>query len=207
LPTADPRNQRDQPRSVAFWVTLARGLFAVFLGLALILNPDKTRTMLVNFMGMFWLASGIMSLRWGVRGERVQRWPLLAGAIGILAGLIALTRNVTREVLGEVLVIIMLAGVMILTGLIHAVGGFRTGADAVRQWSWSSFLLGVFEVVLGILLLVTPSEHGSLIYWAASIWAFIGAFILLAEALRIRAKRRRQKGNVKTGSVTGLDGS
>jgi uncharacterized membrane protein HdeD (DUF308 family) len=32
-------------------------------GLALILNPDKTRPMLVNFSGMFWLMGGIMTLR------------------------------------------------------------------------------------------------------------------------------------------------
>ncbi len=184
-----------------------RGLFAVVLGLALIFNPDKTRAMLVNFMGMFWLASGIMSLRWGVRGERVRRWPLLAGAIGILAGVVTLTREVTRGFLGEVLVITMLGGVMILTGIIHAVGGFRTGEEAVRQWSGSSFLLGVFEIVLGILLLITPLEQGSLIYWTASTWSFIGAFILLGDALRIRATARRQAQNVNTGPVARLDRS
>jgi uncharacterized membrane protein HdeD (DUF308 family) len=45
--------------NTAFGVTLARSLLAVALGLALVLKPEKTRPMLVNFMGMFWLMAGI----------------------------------------------------------------------------------------------------------------------------------------------------
>ncbi len=57
---------------MAFWITLARSVLATALGLALILQPEKTRPMLVNFMGMFWLMAGIMSLCWGAYGAR--RW-------------------------------------------------------------------------------------------------------------------------------------
>ena len=55
-------------RRAAFWITLARSVLAVALGLALILQPDKARPILVNFMGVFWLAAGIMNLRWGAVG-------------------------------------------------------------------------------------------------------------------------------------------
>ena len=50
-------------KNVAFGITLFRGLMAITLGLVLLFQPDKTRPMLGNFMGMFWLASGIISLR------------------------------------------------------------------------------------------------------------------------------------------------
>ena len=49
--------------NLAFMITLIRGMLAVTLGLVLFFKPDKTRLMLANFMGMFWLASGIISLR------------------------------------------------------------------------------------------------------------------------------------------------
>jgi uncharacterized membrane protein HdeD (DUF308 family) len=62
---------------MAFWITLVRGLLAIALGVSLILWPDKARPMLVNFMGMFWLVSGIVSLRWGVHGERARGLSLL----------------------------------------------------------------------------------------------------------------------------------
>jgi uncharacterized membrane protein HdeD (DUF308 family) len=76
----------------AFWITLARSGLAVSLGLALILQPEKTRPMLVNFMGMFWLMAGLVSLRWSTNGERAQRISVVAGIVGIAAGALVLTR-------------------------------------------------------------------------------------------------------------------
>jgi uncharacterized membrane protein HdeD (DUF308 family) len=84
--------------------------------------------------------------------------------------------------------------VIILTGLLHIIGGFWTGQDAARQRSWTSFLLGLFEVALGILLLITraaaPTDFGRPVYLAFTIWALIGGLILIGEALRVRVRVR-----------------
>jgi uncharacterized membrane protein HdeD (DUF308 family) len=178
---------------VAFWVTILRGILATLLGIALIFQPDKTRPMLVNFMGMFWLASGIMSLRWGASGQRARRRSLAAGVIGIIGGLIVLTRELARDFLDDRVVVYILGAVIVLTGLIHVFGGFRVGEETERQRSWTSLLLGIFEIVLGALLLTSPTEPGPGIFIAASIWAFIGGFMLFGDALRQRAKRHRQE--------------
>jgi uncharacterized membrane protein HdeD (DUF308 family) len=180
---------RDRRRSVGFWVTLFRGILAATLGVALIVQPERARPILVNFMGMFWLASGIMSLRWGGFGLRAKRLSTAAGVIGILAGVMVLSRSLTRGLLGETLAISILGGVMVLTGIIHAFGGFRTHDDG-RRWSWTSLILGIFEIVLGVLLLTSPLNLGPFAYLAAAVWAFVGAFMLLGDALRQRARRR-----------------
>jgi uncharacterized membrane protein HdeD (DUF308 family) len=190
--TSVPKQARS--RRIAFWVTLVRGVLAAFLGLALILQPDKTRPILVNFMGMFWLISGIMSLRWGASGRRARRRSIVAGTIGIIGGLFVLTREIARGLIAENVVIYILGTTIILTGLIHAFGGFRVGEDAMRQWSWTSFLLGIFEIIMGTLLLISPSDPRPGIFIAASIWAFIGAVMLLGDALRQRAQHRRHEG-------------
>ena len=65
-----PVEAKHPERRAAFWITLARSVLATAVGLALILQPDKARPMLVNFMGVFWLAAGMVSLRWGTNGER-----------------------------------------------------------------------------------------------------------------------------------------
>lgn len=188
--TSIPKHVR--PRRVAFWVTLFRGVLAALLGLALIIQPDKTRPVLVNFMGMFWLVSGIMSLRWGASGQRARRLSLAAGFIGILGGLLVLTRDLAQGLLEDRTVFYILGSIIILTGFIHAAGGFRVGHDAVRPWSWTSFLLGIFEIILGVLLIIYPSDPRPGVFIAASIWAFIGAFMLFGDALRQRAQHRRQ---------------
>ena len=95
-------------KRAAFWITLARSVLATALGLALILQPEKTRPMLVNFMGMFWLVAGIMSLRWGASGERARRASVVAGIVGIIAGALVLARFVIANVLGEPVVAVIL---------------------------------------------------------------------------------------------------
>jgi uncharacterized membrane protein HdeD (DUF308 family) len=83
-----------------------------------------------------------------------------------------------------------------LTGLLHIFGGFRTGPVEThllshnRKWSWTAFLLGLFEMVLGLMLVIEPMGRGPLVYFAASVWALIGGVILLGDALRIRRLRR-----------------
>ena len=71
-----------------FWITLFRGFSAISLGLVLLFLSDKAPPMLVNFMGIFWLLGGIVSLRWSLSGERARDLSLVAGVIGVLAGLI-----------------------------------------------------------------------------------------------------------------------
>lgn len=181
---------------MAFWITLIRGMLAVTLGVVLIFQPDKARPMLVNFMGMYWLVSGIVSLRWGVHGERARGLSLLAGAAGFLAGVGMLSRRFTTGMVGEDVLLSVIGLIILLTGVMHIIGGFRTGPEirhlfsANRQWSWTAFLLGLFEMILGLILVVEPMERGSAVYFAASVWALVGGAILLGDAMRIRRLRQ-----------------
>jgi uncharacterized membrane protein HdeD (DUF308 family) len=165
-------------------------MLAISLGVALVLQPDKVRPMLVNFMGMFWLISGIISLRWNVHGERARGLSLLAGAAGVLASLGMLSRTFTRGMVGEDVLLSLLGLIIFLTGLMHVFGGFRTGPQETslfsqkRRWSWTAFLLGLFEMVLGLLLVIAPLQRGPVVYFAATVWALLGGFILIGDAVR-----------------------
>jgi hypothetical protein len=59
--------------------------------------------------------------------------------------------------------------VILLTGLAHIIGGFRTGDELERQRSRSSVLLGMMEIALGLLFLVGSLENSRAAYWAAGI--------------------------------------
>jgi uncharacterized membrane protein HdeD (DUF308 family) len=184
---------------MAFWITLIRGMLAVGLGVALVFWPDKAQPILVSFMGMFWLVSGIVSLRWGVHGERARGLSLLAGAAGVLAGVGMLSRRFTQGIVGEDVLLSVIGLIILLTGLMHIVGGFRTGPVEThllsqnRKWSWTAFLLGLFEVVLGVILVIAPMNRGPGVYFAASVWALLGGTILLGDAVRLRRLRQQAK--------------
>lgn len=181
-------------RSLAHWITLARSVLALTLGLGLILHPDKTRPMLVNFIGMFWLMGGMMSLRWGVSGERARRMSVVVGIVGIVAGALILGRFLLAQIVGEAPIVLVLGAVIVLTGMVHVFEGFRTGANRQRQRSWVSTLLGLFEIVLGVTVLLWRDEFGPVFYALVTIWALMAALILLREGLRQRALVRSKTG-------------
>ena len=175
-------------RRAAFWITLARSALALALGLALVLQPDKTRPMLVNFMGVFWLAAGIVSLRWGASGEQARRMSVVVGIVGIVAGVLILGRFLLIQRVGEAPIVLLLGVIIMLTGLVHVFEGFRTGPGHARQRSWTSTLLGAFEIVLGLVVLLWREEFGPVFYAVVTIWAFTAALVLLREALRQRSR-------------------
>jgi uncharacterized membrane protein HdeD (DUF308 family) len=139
---------------------------------------------------MYWLGSGLISLRWGVGGRRSKGVWLAAGIIGVLAGLAMLSRSVTRSVLPETTLFYVLGLVILFTGLLHIFGGFRTGESLSREWSVASLLLGVFEVVLGLVMISTPTQFGPALHLAAGAWALLGGTILIGDAMRVRRRQR-----------------
>jgi uncharacterized membrane protein HdeD (DUF308 family) len=179
--------------NVAFWITLIRGILAISLGTALLIQPDKPLPMLGNFMGVYWLAAGVMSLRWGASGERARGFPVLAGVIGVLAGLGMLSRSLAPSYVAEEIFFSLLGLVILLTGLLHIFGGFKKAPDQVRQWSWTSFLLGLFEVILGLMIVVSPLTRDIWVYLAAGIWALLGGAILIGDAIRLRRLSQKEK--------------
>ena len=189
-----PIEAKHPERRAAFWITLARSVLALALGLALILHPDKTRPMLVNFIGVFWLAGGIMSLRWGASGERARRTSIVVGIVGIVAGALILGRFLMIQLVGEALMVLLLGTVVVLTGLVHVFEGFQTGPGHQRQRSWTSTLLGAFEIVLGLVVLMWRDDFGPIFYALVIIWAFMAALVLLRQALR-----QRSRANAKIG--------
>src|SRR5437764_614053 len=73
-----------------WWFVMIAGISMFIVGLLLLISPGMTLLVLVQFLGAYWLVTGILSLvnlcidrtRWG--------WKLVSGVLGILAGLVVL---------------------------------------------------------------------------------------------------------------------
>ena len=170
-----------------FWITAFRAFLAIVLGIALLFQPDKARPILVNFMGMFWLAGGLVSLRWGASGDRARSWSIVAGIIGIGAGVLVITRYFLSGYIPDQAIAYLLGGVMILTGIMHMATAYSGSAGYIRR-SWVSVVLGIIEIVMGIMIFISPLSYGPVVYWFITLWAFLGGVILFREAWRHRTQ-------------------
>ncbi|MGB5844432.1 MAG: DUF308 domain-containing protein, partial [Anaerolineales bacterium] len=156
----EKRDNRRSGPNIGFWIALLRGFFAIALGLVLIFNPEKTRPMLVNFMGLFWLTNGIILIRrtnvvFGEQTDRVlgKRTSLALGLVGILTGLLVITRSLTRNWVDEVVFMVLMGAVVLLTGMLHLFGEFRIGRVIKGKRTTAQKILAVFEIILGALLI------------------------------------------------------
>src|ERR671926_13933 len=85
-----PRSNIKETLSHAWWLVLLQGITAVIIGGLLIAQPGLTVLVLVQFMGAYWFVDGIFKLiaaLTGHTGAISRGWALLAGILGILAGL------------------------------------------------------------------------------------------------------------------------
>jgi uncharacterized membrane protein HdeD (DUF308 family) len=177
---------------VAYRVGFARGFLGLALGLAMIAQPEKTSDNLATYMGAFWALTGVLSIRSALDGERTRGLPLVSGCAGVVAGLVVFFHERLDNHVAQSVLVWLLAIVILLTGLAHVLGGFRTGEDLELQRSGSSALLGMMEIALGLLFLIGSLENSLAAYWAAGIWALTGGVILIGDALLLRRRVRRQ---------------
>jgi uncharacterized membrane protein HdeD (DUF308 family) len=168
------------------WITFVRGAMAIALGLALALERNRAPGALANFMGVYWILNGVVTLQWGLMAEPRRRLlPLAAGAIGIVTGVVVLLLNV-----GTTYLLSLLGLVIALTGVAHLLGGFEFADVSGRRWR-PGVPLGILEVGLGATLILTSGEGGSLSTWLASAWALLGGTVLVFDALLIRRNLSR----------------
>jgi uncharacterized membrane protein HdeD (DUF308 family) len=165
------------------WITVARGVMAIALGLALAFHHDRAPAALANFAGVYWILNGMVTARAGLelQGPR-RRIALVAGLIGVVTGAVVLLVDVDTTFM-----LAILGVVIALTGIVHLNGGFELADVSGRRWR-PGLPLGILEVGLGATLVLTSGVGGSLSTWLASAWALLGGVVLVSDALLIRRR-------------------
>jgi len=158
----------------------------LLLGLTLVLQPEQSRSRMIQYIGIYLLASGILSFLWGFSvGRRAGLWSL-AGTIGVIGGLMFMVLPDLGNPIEDYILAFMLGFIVLVAGLVHVFGGFRTGSDYGRVLSWGSFLLGLVEIILGLMMLASPWVSIEMITLIGIIWGFTAGIGLVAESLRLR---------------------
>jgi uncharacterized membrane protein HdeD (DUF308 family) len=139
-----------------WWLNLVRGIVALIVGILIFGWPGIATRIFVNFMAIFWLASGLMSLQWGFSTRQKNGLWLVAGVVGIIIGSAILLRYFYQRYIDPAVALRILGALALFMGLINVFGGFIT-ADMTREQSIGRLILGFFELGLGLFLIIVDA--------------------------------------------------
>jgi uncharacterized membrane protein HdeD (DUF308 family) len=167
------------------WGALAvRGVAAVLFGLAALIWPGLTLAVLIILYGAYAVVDGVFAIVAGLRaGSGTHKWLLLAeGALGILAGLIA----VFWPGVTAVFLLYIIAFWAVFGGLLRIVSAVLLRREIDNEWTMA--LSGALWVLLGIVLFVLPGAGLVSLSWLIGIFALGAGITLIALALRVRGQ-------------------
>src|SRR5260221_13939394 len=130
-----------------WWLNLVRGIVALLIGILILVWPQTVHVFFVNFLAMYWLSSGLVSLQWGRSTHQEKGLWLVAGLLGVIGGAAILLRPVYQYALDPVLAVRIFRVLAGFVGLSRIFGGFPT-INMVHPRSQGSPFLSVFQAGL-----------------------------------------------------------
>ena len=147
--TADNDAKKSNITATTWWVVLLEGIAALILGVLLLISTQKTLTLLVQLLGIYFLFRGILDIVLIFKDTSMWGAKLASGIIGILAGLIIVRHPLWAPVL-------VTATIVILFGIGALIIGIKLLIQAFREHSWAYGVLAIFALAMGILLILNP---------------------------------------------------
>lgn len=185
MTTTTTASVRQQPESANWGLVLVQGIALLLVGTALIVSPSMSLTVLVAFLGFYWLVGGVLDLVRLFTREGRAHWALnlIGGVLGIIAGLVVLRHPLWSAALVPTLLVIILGINALVMGFVSIVRAF-TG-----DGFWAG-LLGAINIVLGIVLLGSPLVAASVFTVILGTFSVIAGIVLIPTALSIRRHDR-----------------
>lgn len=131
------------------WPVLLLGILAVLFGVLFFIYPIPTLTLLVTFLGFYWLFNGIVAFIDLFRDKTGRGWKLLVAILGILAGVLVLAYPLYSAVLIPSILAIIIGVEGLIIGAVYTVQGF-SGAG------WGTGILGILSIIFGLVLIANP---------------------------------------------------
>jgi len=162
-----------------WWVVLLEGVIAIIIGLFLLYRPAVTTIFLLQVLGIFWLAGGILSVLGALVFSGNRLWKLLSGILGIIAGIVILTYPIYSPLVVLTFLVIFIGVWAIITGAVKLAWGLKGGG-------WGTGILGVLTIILGLLLLDNSLAGVLVLPWIFGFFLIIGGIGGVIGGLKMR---------------------
>jgi uncharacterized membrane protein HdeD (DUF308 family) len=176
---------------IGSWKRLAvSGVAAVLFGLATLVWPDVTLWALVVLWGAFAFVEGITALSAAITDRLLlhRGWVAFRGVTGIAAGVVTF---LWPSITALALALVIATWALLIGGSQIA---FAIRARKQLPGAWAIALGGALLVVLGLLLVISPSDGAIGITWAIGWLAFLFGIVQLSLASVVRHETREPTG-------------
>jgi uncharacterized membrane protein HdeD (DUF308 family) len=188
--TAGEIKSLKQVASAIWWLVLLRGIAAVLLGILLFTNTAATLSVIIIFLGIYWVVDGISTLLASFIGREENSnwgWGIFVGIISILAGLAVLSQPVLTAIFTTSFIVSFVGIMIIISGVWSIVTGFR-----LRKTSgeWVMIIGGVLGLILGLLLVMNPLFSALVYVYIIAVFLIIGGFSLIVMAFQVKKLKK-----------------
>lgn len=170
-----------------WWLVLIRGLAILALGVLFLLNPLAATTVLLMFLGAYWVIEGVFTI---VRVFRTRSylggwgWSVFWGIVSILAGVIVFVFPILSAAVSLVFAVTLVSVMAFLSGIFSIADGIRL--RKVISNEWSLIIGGAIMIVLAALAFLFPFIATAVLVWAIGIAAIAGGIVLIVLSFRMR---------------------
>ena len=164
-----------------WWLFLLQGIATLILGVLLVISPGMTTAVLVQFLGVYWLVSGIFSIVGIFVGDREIHWGwlLLSGVLGILAGIAVLKHPLLSTILLPTMLVYLIAIEGIVMGVVSLIEAFKGGG-------WGAGIWGVVSIIFGVILFGSPLLSAVALSIVMGSFGVVGGIVLIVISFRMR---------------------
>lgn len=172
--------------STIWWLVLLRGIAAVLLGILLFTNTAAMLSVVIIFLGIYWVLDGIITLMASIIGRNEHSnwgWGIFVGIISILAGLAVLSQPVLTALFTASFIISLVGIMIVISGISSIVTGFR-----LRKTSgeWMMILGGALSLIFGLLLLMNPLFSAMVFVYIIAAFSIFGGIVLIVISFQVK---------------------
>src|SRR5947207_1734608 len=165
----------------SWWSLVLRGIVAILFGVLAFVWPHITLTALVFLFGAYALVDGVFAIAAGIKsyGEYKRWWVLLIeGVLSVIAGVIAFAvPAITAWAL-----LILIAAWAIVTGIFEIIAAIQLRKQIAGEWLM--IVAGIASLIFGFALLFNPVAGALAVIWLIGIYAIVFGVLLVALGLR-----------------------
>lgn len=185
--TMDTADAVRQQVSSNWWILLIQGIATIVLGALLLINPASTLIAIAWVLGIFWLVGGVFDVieAFAGRNSRHWFWDLLAGALGIIAGLILISQPLFGAVAIPFILTLILGVGAVLSGVFKIIGAIMMRKEIDNE-IWM-IIWGVIMVALGVWILFNLGASTIAYVFVMAILMIVGGVFAVFGAFRLRS--------------------